>query len=296
MYRFLTYIDPTLADMYLDEKIQQEGVGQRRQRKTIDVVEAEEKRERLKNSKTIPLFKPKPKTEDPVFATMARVSDLEENHFCRQYVANRQIPTKFWDVLFYTSNYKSTAIALQPEEIEATERLPEDARLVIPFYNTKGEVVAIQGRALDPEAFVRYITIKKTVKTEKIFGLERLDVKKPRLVVEGPIDSLFLPNCVATADADLIKYEKGDVYIPDNQYRNPQICDRIKKIIDAGKKVVLFPPEAEGKDINDMVKEHGTKYVLDLIKNNIFQGIMAEVRFAELNKSPKRRRSFSGRS
>ena len=34
---------------------------------------------------------------------------------------------------------------------------------------------------------------------DKIFGLNRIDKSKPIYVVEGPIDSLFLDNCVAVA-------------------------------------------------------------------------------------------------
>lgn len=287
MYRFLKAVNPQLAEQYLDEKIQESGFTGTK-RKTIDEIEAEEKRERLAKSRTKPLFKPTPIITDKVFETMVRVSDLDDMHPCKRYVMDRKLPPVAHEVLFFSKNWKKTCQAFEPEESEVLEKLPEDERLVIPFYSTTGQPLVIQGRALNPDAFLRYITIKKKPGIEKTYGLERLNFQKPKLVVEGPIDSLFIPNCVATADADLLKFKDGDIYIPDNQYRNREVCEKIKKIIEANKKVVLFPEYIPEKDINDMVKSHGIKTVLGLIRDNIFQGIMAEMRFAELNKSPKK--------
>ena len=75
-------------------------------------------------------------------------------------------------------------------------------RLVIPFFDKSGKMFAYQGRAFGNEQ-PRYITLKLEDNKEKIYGLERIDFEDHVYVVEGPLDSLFLDNCLAVAGADL---------------------------------------------------------------------------------------------
>ena len=71
---------------------------------------------------------------------------------------------------------------------------------------------------------------------QKIFGLERVNYTQHIFVVEGPIDSLFLDNCIAAGGADLTLDSKIDpskvTYIFDNEPRN-------KEIIKSGVKIIL---------------------------------------------------------
>ena len=62
---------------------------------------------------------------------------------------------------------------------------------------------AVQGRALS-QSDLRYITVRIDEQYPKIYGLDRVDISKPIYVVEGPIDSLFVDNCIAVAGGDLI--------------------------------------------------------------------------------------------
>ena len=71
-------------------------------------------------------------------------------------------------------------------------------RLVIPFFDKSGKMFAYQGRAFGNET-PRYITLKLVSEKEKIYGLERIDFDSHVFVVEGPIDSLFIDNCLAVA-------------------------------------------------------------------------------------------------
>ncbi|QZI90543.1 hypothetical protein MYOV003v1_p0219 [Vibrio phage 207E48.1] len=240
----------------------------------------------VKKTHTAKLHAPKRQTEDPALAKMIRVSDLLDGHFCKEYVRSRAIPEKFWNVLYYTENFQEVAIAVEPEDPNSALRCPQDRRLVIPFFDFDGKLRMIQGRAFDEDS-IRYLSIKKCEKEDKIYGRERLNEKRTRMVVEGPIDSLFIPNCLATADADLLK-AKGDIYIPDNQYRNREICKKIDKFIAAGVKVVLFPPDFPWKDINDAVMpDKGGMTIPELLKviaSNVYQGFDAEIRWSELRK------------
>ena len=75
------------------------------------------------------------------------------------------------------------------------KHLYEEPRLVIPFFDKSRKMFAVQGRALG-QSDLRYITVRIDEQYPKIYGLDRVDISKPIYVVEGPIDSLFIENCI----------------------------------------------------------------------------------------------------
>ena len=229
------------------------------------------------------------KRDEEHLGEMVRLDLLEPDHMARRYVSGRAIPDSALSVLYFSENFRRDLLTFETDP-EKQLKIPDDARLVIPFWTQDGRMKVVQGRAFGdnlPDGILRYATVKPRHEDTKVYGEDRIINGKTRLVVEGPIDSLFLPNCVATADADLLS-AKGDIYIPDNQYRNPQVCDGIQKMIDRGVKVVLFPPEVQWKDINDMVDPNkGAMPINDLLRiiaKNVFQGMGASLRFADLRK------------
>ena len=154
-------------------------------------------------------------------------------------------------------------------------------RLIIPFRNKEGEVFAYQGRAFGNEK-PKYITIKLE-DCDKIFGLDRVDTSKHFYVVEGPLDSLFIENCLAVGGSDFDRLGYGDfTVIFDNEPRNKEICKQIEKLILQDRKIVLWPDNIKEKDINDMILADIP--VEDIIKNNTYQGAAAQLRFAEWRK------------
>ena len=68
--------------------------------------------------------------------------------------------------------------------------------MLIPFRNEKGEIFAYQGRAFGNEQ-PKYMTIKLDQDADKIYGLDRVNNNEQIYVVEGPIDSMFLDNCLS---------------------------------------------------------------------------------------------------
>lgn len=224
------------------------------------------------------------KRDESLLGSMLRLDSLPSTHIARQYVESRKIPETAFSYLYYSERFRDDLMLFETDT-EKQEHIPNDERLVIPFWTQDGRMKVVQGRAFDKKAVLRYSTVKPRHEDTKVYGEDRIDRKKMVLCVEGPIDSLFIPNCVATADADLLS-AKADVYIPDNQYRNKQVCDGIQKMIDKGVKVVLFPPEIPWKDINDMVKDGGLgrTELLKLLASNVYQGLAASLRFADLRK------------
>ena len=111
-------------------------------------------------------------------------------------------------------------------------------------------------------------------------------VNYPLKIVEGPLDSLFLDNCLACAGSAFGKIKdlgiEEPIVIVDNEPRNEQICKILHNNIKEGHKVVIWPDSIKQKDINDMVLANLD--VEDLISNNVFQNLEAELKFRNWRK------------
>lgn len=185
-----------------------------------------------------------------------RCDYLPAQHHCRLYLTRRQIPKSRWKLLYYADRYDAVIKVIAPQEIK---KVRSDARLLIPFYDAYGALIAISGRALAASAELRYVTIRTTVGKEKlVYGLDRVQQTQPLYLTEGPLDSLFFPNAVASGDANLLlaaeRIQHPDLYLLyDNERRNKEIVTAMTKAIRAGYRVVLWPETIRGKDINEMI-------------------------------------------
>jgi transcription elongation factor Elf1 len=211
-------------------------------------------------------------------------SDLPEDHFCVKYIKSRKIPEKFLSKLLYTEKYKTFVDNLVPDN---DKNIEDDERLVIPFYDDNGDLIAVSGRALQKSSDkLRYVTMRTIKSDDKlVYGLERLDRDKQVKIVEGPVDSMFLDNCIASGDAnliicaDIVKVD-NPVLIWDNEARNPEIVKMMEKAIDKGHKIVIWPENIVGKDINEMILNGKTKEDIEsIISSNTFSGLEAKAKF-----------------
>jgi hypothetical protein len=219
-----------------------------------------------------------------VFDHAEWVDKLPEGHFCLSYVKNRKLPKSSYDKLLFTSDYKRFVDALIPNH---GKQLISDARLIIPFYNKDNELIAVSGRALETsDKTLRYITIRTNDSESKlIYGLDRIILSQKVLLVEGPIDSLFLNNCLASGDANLEIASKNVpakdiVLVYDNERRNREIVNMMQKAIKNVYQVVIWPDSIEGKDINEMIVSGlSPDEIHEIISNNTFSGIQAQLKF-----------------
>ena len=211
---------------------------------------------------------PKFKKSDPELENLTSINKLNAEHPARQFVESRQIPKAFYNDLYLSTKFFKWA------KISSKQDHP---RLVIPFRDSSGEVFAAQGRAFGNET-PKYLTVKFQDKP-KIFGLDRVNSDQRIYVVEGPIDSLFVDNCIAVAGADfgaLIKSEvhlKSVTYILDNEPRSKEIVKKMETLINSGNELVIWPDTILEKDINDMVL--AGKDVKEIIDNNTYSGLTA---------------------
>jgi hypothetical protein len=250
--------------------------------------------ERYKNGETGTNNYPKPdfeefKAEKPVFKKsleLPSIESLPEAHFAKVYVQQRRIPEALWSELYYAEDF---AAFIQDLGIEKEGLHKEDKRLVIPFYNEKKELMAVQGRSLG-ESKLRYITLKLHDDNKKVYGLDRIDMDELVYVVEGPIDSMFLSNAVATADSNLesivATLDKSKVVLVfDNEPRNKEIVSKINSAIDNHFNVVIWPEFVDSKDINEMIlDEFSPDEIQDIISKNTFVNLRAKMEFVNWKK------------
>ena len=211
------------------------------------------------------------------------LSNLPSGHFCLEYATNRKIPSNFYDKLLFTSHYKQFCDALIPNH---GKQLVDDARLVIPFYNEYNELIAISGRALETsDKTLRYVTIRTNESEDKlVYGMDRVNLSDTVKIVEGPIDSLFLKNCVASGDANLSLTAKNinadkKILIFDNEPRNKEIVKMMQNAIKLSYFVVIWPSSIVGKDINEMILNGiSPDEIENIISSNTFKDIEAQLK------------------
>jgi len=225
--------------------------------------------------------------DDSVLDELSRIDRMRDDHPAVQYVANRNIPKDRWNLLYFSPKFKSYVNSITPKFPEPIN--DEHPRLVIPYFNSHGKVIAFQGRAFGKEE-PKYYTIKIDETEEKIYGLERIDYSKRIFVVEGPIDSLFLPNAIAVSGSSfdtptIRQLLTNATIVMDNEPRSKEITKQLAKYIDKGYNVVMYPDTVVEKDINEMVLSGRTPaQILDLINRNTFTGMEAKLRFTEWRK------------
>jgi DNA primase len=269
---FLKHVNPQLQKEYALEKF------------------GREKGVRTPSVQTQPTlrFQKRPEYLKTPLGKLKKVSQLDPEHPVRQYVSNRGIPKRVHYKLFYAPKFYEFARLFQPDKFKDTEN--DEPRLIIPFINRNKQLVAFQGRSFSKTG-LRYITVKIDENAPKIFGLDSLDPSKTVYIVEGPIDSMFLENCVAMAGADLTAEALRSlgtsdcVFVFDNEPRNKEIVKRIEKTIDLGYSIALFPDYVKEKDINDMVLAgRDPDEVQMIISSNTFKGLAAKAKLSEWRK------------
>ncbi len=229
----------------------------------------------------VPIFRKK-----GVLKSLKSISDLSTEHPARKIVEERLIPSEFLSDLYLCESFYKFTNTLVPNKFPSLDG--DHPRLLIPFRNEKGEVFAYQGRSFGKEQ-PKYITIRLDDDTTKIFGLDRIDDSRQVYAVEGPLDSLFLDNCIAVGGADLAKLENDIVIIFDNEPRNREICKQMDSCIGFGKRIVIWPDSMKHKDINDMIMAgYAKEQIQEIIDDNIFSGASAKLRFSEWKKINER--------
>ena len=256
---FLKDMDTVLYDQYVMERYKEGTTGKRSQTKT-----------------------PEFNFEKPIFSKKAfdlpTIAELNKEHSARKYLEDRKIPNNYLRELYFCEKFKEWTNT-QKHTFDEVEK--DEPRIIIPLIN-KGEIFGFQGRSLNKNSKVKYITIILNDTHPKIYNLDKPDYDKTVYVVEGPFDSMFLDNSIAMVGADIDKmffvsnFGTDFVMVYDNEKRNKQIVDRMEKAIQMRFPIVIWPNDLKEKDINDMILSgiDASK----IIKENTYMGLEAKAK------------------
>lgn len=218
--------------------------------------------------------------KDSPLKELKKISQIDWRHPAKAYVDKRMLPSASHHKLFYAPKFKTWVNSFIPEKFKFDK---DEPRLIIPFLDEEKNCFGFQGRAF-LDVGPRYITIMLDDTKPKVFGLDSVDMTKRFYITEGPIDSLFLPNAIAMAGADLnISWidknnRKNAVFVYDNEPRNKDIIKRMEKVIELGHNICIWPASMIQKDINDMVLAgHSAADVQRLIDKHACEGLEAKL-------------------
>jgi hypothetical protein len=229
-----------------------------------------------------PIFEKKFKED----LSIPSLDTLDDDHPAVLYVRSRQIPEDKFNLLFHTNGFKAFINTIVPNKFPDTKK--DDARLIIPFYSMDGELTYIQGRSYEADTEMRYITIR-ILEVDKLYGLERIDVEDDIIVVEGPIDSLFIDNALAMAGSSISHIEglpkDKIIFAFDREPRNKEIIQMMERYVDRGYRVAVLPPIVEGKDINEwVINGVDPVEIREDIINNSYSGLKCKMMINEWRK------------
>ena len=207
------------------------------------------------------------------------LSSLPDDHISVKYCLSRKIPRSKFSDLYYTKNYREWVTTHMDV---GEKKYPKDERLVLLMKDKDGKIFGAQGRTLTNSS-LRYSTIKFDESKPKLFGLDKVDTTLPIFVLEGVIDSLFIPNSLAICGGDIgsaleavgVDFSNFIVVL-DNEPRKSDTVRRMMTAISLGCKICIWDVDPSLKDVNEMIS-HGMSRaeILKRIGSNIYSGSKA---------------------
>jgi len=225
------------------------------------------------------------------FKELKKISQLQPSHAAKRYILSRLIPSNLHYKIFYVENGYNWAKKWLPEKFPGDEFTGKDPRIVFPLKDSKGRTFGAVARSIDPNSKQRYLKLNwNDESTGFIYGLDDIDQTKRVYVLEGQIDSLFIPNSVAVGSLHYKLIQKHIhaeevVIVLDNEPRNKTTKESVDSAIKQGYNVCIWPSSVQQKDINDMViaglDPADIKMIID---NNTFNGLKAKLAFSVWSK------------
>lgn len=284
-YNFIELIDPFLFDQYRVELFKEKyGTTYIQKQKPEEVFEPPkiDIAKQLKERKSL---------ESIFYSICTPISDLPPDNPAVKYFNERKIPKIQSSRVFYIDD----TLKLKKLDPNLDIKFGEE-RLVLPFFDKNNKLLGLTCRSLNKKSKLRYMMVNLTDATQ-VFGLDKINPSKTIYAVEGPIDSLFLPNSIAVSGTAFGKIDSilkelniapdQVVLVIDNQPRNKEVTAIQSKLIDMGYTVVVWDiDDSLGKDINDLIikSNFSIKEVHQIIKRCTTRGLEARMKFNQWKK------------
>jgi hypothetical protein len=171
-------------------------------------------------------------------------------------------------------------------------------RLVIPFYSNN-KIVHYQTRSIYDEQTPKYLSKQSSEKT--LFNIDNIKSDVNTIfITEGPIDSFFIENGIATAGiqekskalftkkqkAQISKYILHErIWVLDSQWLDGASLSKSKILCDLGERVFIWPKNigVKYKDINDMCIDLGINRVPhQFLKENTTTSLQGKLRLSDI--------------
>lgn len=220
-----------------------------------------------------------------IFSDLKKISDLPFNDPHRDFITKRKIPIEYYSKLFACQNFMEWTNSVKPDTFNPKSFKYDESRIVIPFIDNQKNIIAFQGRIIKQSNNPKYLTIPLIENHHSVFGYDKVNINSIIYVLEGPLNSMFIPNAIAIAGSNLSmvsSFLSKDqiVLVFDNEKRNRQIDQKMFKAIDDGYKIVIFPSNFMYKDINDaIIGGMSPNEIMDIIIQNTFDGLAAKLNF-----------------
>jgi hypothetical protein len=265
--RFLNDLDPTLSKEYKLECFRENTYQTPLNTQPTTIYQEPEKKPEI--------------VADPYFIGLIQLKTLATSHPVMRKLSRRMIPENKLRQLWLAPKFYAWAKKI--DDVFGNFK-NDHPRLIIPYYDQDKKLLGFSCRAFGDEQ-PKYVQLRLNKDADFIYGLDKVDTSKPFYVLEGQIDSMFIPNSIAVGNAnysnDFVQRHKDNaVIIPDNDFRrNPDVCKQLKKAISGNMSVCLFPDHWP-KDVNDAVKSGiPVDEILKYIQTNTKKGLEAMLEF-----------------
>lgn len=260
-YKLLVQIDPNLAKEYLTDRF------------------LEDKQEEMPEPERP--FAP-PKFHDTIDEELIKISSLDPSHPAKRYVVQRLIPSEQHHKLFYIADFRRWANHIAPGTFDTEKIFADEPRLIIPLIDKNHKVMGYQGRSLQSNHPVKYITVLVDPQAIKMYGLDTVSLNKTIRVFEGPLDAMFIPNAIATTGGrqDTLLQQAGiskdrTILVYDNEPRSKETIEKMEKALNNGWTVCVWPESIKENDVNAMVLSgKSAKDITEIIDSHAYSGLM----------------------
>lgn len=177
-------------------------------------------------------------------------------------------------------------------------------RIIIPFYDEKGEIIFYQTRAIyEKDTHYRPKYLGKINGERSLFNINKIDPSLDYIFIfEGPIDAFFVRNATAVAGiqeksnktftilqeqqlSQFRLYKK--IWVLDSQWQDNASYKKTEILIDQGETVFIWPERIgrQFKDINDLcIACNRYEIQPSLFIKNSFSGIKAKLMLSNISR------------
>jgi len=232
----------------------------------------------------LPIRNDRTKAKSNFLSSVTQVSKLPEDSPIREYLRNRKIPDSMYNRIGVVQDFSSYYNSLNNSN--TTNKSNHRPRIVFPYFDENNRPFMAACRTLPGDSSTKYMYVfpdKSSMPEHRVYGLWKLNTKRPILVTEGQIDSLFLENAISiggtnyTKSQFLLNHKDKVIIVPDNDWiNNREVRKSLISAVQVGFSVSFLPKSDRFKDINDyIIGGTDSKYLENYLLSNPMSGTKA---------------------